>query len=243
MNDLAVLSNLTCNNLNEQFQEIARFLMGNYVIKKGNKEYAIVEIEFYYYSPDHKDFITYPRKTEAGRWFFHQSGVDLTFKSRGIEYTKEGNKKVTFKLTDNPAFGGILIRGIYDMAGDEYIFGPLKCVNLLWDEFDAFDGNKQEYPILDKVEVTLPVNLYACKRHINIKDEDKLRIKIIEWAKRLGLTLNDDDIKNYIENLFVSPYRFINLRNGEKPWSCLEIPSAARPAENETEKIDKSLPI
>lgn len=61
------------------FEEIARLLMNNFVIAKGNVKYEIVEIEFYLYTPQHPDIITYPRAISAGRWYFHPSGVDLTF--------------------------------------------------------------------------------------------------------------------------------------------------------------------
>lgn len=122
-------------NPRESFVRIAEILMGKYAIKKGDKRYAIVEIEFYLYSKDHKDYITYPRTIKAGRWFFHQSGVDLTFESNEI------------------SFGGILIRGLYklfpvDNDEERYILGPQKCVNELWDNFSAIEPSVEEYPII-----------------------------------------------------------------------------------------------
>jgi len=88
--------------------------MCNHIIKKGNLEYAIVEIEFYLFTNDHQDVITYPRVADAGRWFFHQSGVDLTFQSRDIEEDKDGN----FTFEENASFGGILIRAIRPGNGE-----------------------------------------------------------------------------------------------------------------------------
>lgn len=76
-NLLSALNEVYTADIQSKFHEIAEKLMYNYIIKKGEARYAIVEIEFYYYSPYHPDIITYPRNLSAGRWFFHQSGVDL----------------------------------------------------------------------------------------------------------------------------------------------------------------------
>lgn len=75
-------------------------------IVKGSQEYYITDIEFYLYCEGHKDIITYPRKCEAGEWFFNGSGVDISFASN-VEFQ---NAKA--KLSDNSFFGGILLRGI-----------------------------------------------------------------------------------------------------------------------------------
>lgn len=114
------------------FKEIADLLMNKCIISKGEVKYEIVEIEFYLFTPSHKDIITYPRGTKAGQWFFHQSGVDLTF---------EG---------DENHFGGILIRGIREVGGlRKMIFGPIRCVDELWDVFGALDREQKEYPVIE----------------------------------------------------------------------------------------------
>lgn len=114
----------------DYFAKIAKILMNNYVIKKGeNISYEIVEIEFYLFDPGHPDVITYPRNCAAGQWFFHQSGVDLTFASTTEQ------------------FGGILIRGLRKMSDNKLFLGPQKCVNELWDKFDAFKVDSN-YPVL-----------------------------------------------------------------------------------------------
>lgn len=195
---LQQLREINIKSPQDSFPDIARNLMCNHVIKKGKKRFAIVEIEFYFYSKEHPDYITYPRKMDAGRWFFHQSGVDLTFKSKDIEYHKEKYKKETYKLKNSPVFGGILIRGLYDIQNDEYIFGPQKCVNVLWDNFDAFHISESQYPIIEKELLSTPMHFYQCPRHINIQGEDKRETKIKEWIKRLGIeNIEDINIKDY----------------------------------------------
>ena len=62
------------------FKSIAKNLLNNFAIRKGDKLYRMVEIEFYYNLTD-TAHITYKRMTEAGEWFNHDFGVDLTFKS------------------------------------------------------------------------------------------------------------------------------------------------------------------
>ena len=238
LKDLLNISNIAPENVNKTFQKIAETLMKSYVIKKGKKSYAIVEIEFYLYTPSHQDFITYPRDTKAGRWFFHQSGVDLTFKSKDIEYHKEKYKKETYKLKNFPIFGGILIRGIYDIQNDEYIFGPQRCVSVLWDNFDAFEPLGEQYPIIEKETLSTTYHLYQCPRHINIQGEVNRETKIKEWIKRLDLDNNSEiDITEYKNKFFDAPYRFFNLLNNEEPWNYSKIPAKIRPKKEETKEV------
>lgn len=245
LKNLLDFSGIEKENVNNRFQKIAETLMGNFVIQKGNKRYSIVEIEFYLYTPIHQDFITYPRIMKSGRWFFHQSGVDLTFKTEGellrIKERDKNNKEIIKLNYENCSFGGILIRGIYDIKGGEYIFGPQKCVSVLWDDFDAFGKTEKEYPILEKLESGIPNNLIECKRHINIQGEDNQRSKIKEWIKRLGKTISEQELEDYRKNMFVTPdtmrYRFFNLQKGEKPWNLTKIPANVRPKEEETIRV------
>lgn len=204
-------------------------MMKNYIIKKGEKEYAIIEIEFYLYSPSHQDFITYPRDIEAGRWFFHQSGVDLTFNTiKTEEKTNEkGEKYLDFSEC---VFGGILIRGLYDIKKKVYIFGPYNCVNELWDDFNAFDESISEYPILKKSETQNDGTIVKFKRHIKIDKEKQVK-KVYEWAERIGYNIDSkehqDVINKYKEELFTQYndnylYRFFNIIDGNNTWDAIK---------------------
>lgn len=187
----------------ESFNDIAMSLMRDHIIKKGNKRYSIMEIEFYLYTNDHKDIITYPRITKAGQWFFHQSGVDLAFESRDIELAE--SKKEAYRLGQNPLFGGILIRAIkpLDSKDANPIWGPQKVVNELWDKFDAFESDKEIYPIIvGKTIQEEPSKLYCSKRWINIP-VNKISERKAGWAKRIGL-LESNDSSDILE----CPYRY-----------------------------------
>lgn len=171
--------------------------MCNYVITTDKTLYEIIEIEFYLYTPEHRDVITYPRIIDEGRWFFHQSGVDITFRSI------------------NGIFGGILIRGLRKNSG-EYIGGPQKCVVELWHDFDAFCING--YPILKYRPAKFDSNkLWRGKRCIRIKEADRVK-QIEKWNKRVGLDENLD-VEKYINDEFnlqaTHLYRYIYLSEDE----------------------------
>lgn len=233
------IHDLNWNDAHSKFKKIAENLMCDYIIKKGEKKYAIVEIEFYLYSNNHRDYITYPREIEAGRWFFHSSGVDLTFQSKGISLKYQYGKK-QYTLQKDTFFGGILIRGLYKLdsnENDKYILGPQKCVNLLWDNFDALVPSNNEYPFIEPASNNDKIaksNLRWCKRCINIKDEKRLN-KISDWIYRLGINdITDKDKEAYKAKMFDNPdtqlYRFFNLQCGEDPCKFTKIPSTARPS-------------
>lgn len=97
---------------------MANFIFGQLKICAGGDNYTFVEIEFYYH--DDKKFdspiynCTYPRSRDAGKFFWHNSGVDICFESK----------------EDKGFFGGILIRSL--MKNDkEIITGPMRCANEL----------------------------------------------------------------------------------------------------------------
>ena len=79
-------SSSTDPEIRDAFKDIAGDLFRNYHIEKSGKSYSIANIEFYFCNPKHPDIITYPRSINAGRWFFHQSGIDLTFKSSYTQF-------------------------------------------------------------------------------------------------------------------------------------------------------------
>lgn len=232
------LINIDWDSPEKCFTSIANLLLGECVIRNGNKRYAIVEIEFYLYSKNHRDYITYPRDIEAGRWFFHQSGVDLTFKSNDISIKKDTKGKEIITLGSHPQFGGILIRGIYKLSPikeeERYIFGPQKCVNELWDDFNALVSATDEYPIIveatpkDNIKIS---NLIRCKRCININEYRIKKIK--EWSERIGVKLFDREIQDYKVEMFdnsdAQRYRFFNLQNEEDPYTFQKIPASSRP--------------
>ena len=86
------------------FGEIAHELMSNYQVRKNNKQYRFLEIEFYWHSPNQPDESVYPRQKSEGYWFLHPSGVDITLPS-----------------TTTDSYGGILIRTMQNVAHPEEV--------------------------------------------------------------------------------------------------------------------------
>ena len=190
------------NEILTEFKEVVELLMNWCSIKKGEKVYEIVEIEFYLYNSQHPDVITYPRVMEMGRWFFHPSGVDLTFHST------------------HDRFGGILIRGIRNVDDDnDQILGPQKCVNALWDNFSAFDNQYDtEYPYITSVVNPRSKEIMQCPRWISLPKGKTEVAKIKEWRERTDKNtcvpdLADEALADFVFN---SPYRFVKINSIDK---------------------------
>jgi hypothetical protein len=108
----------------EEFEAIASSLFNNFAIQTYNALYRLVEIEFYWNSPNHVDNCTYKRKyvdPKSGDWFFHYSGVDIALKNE-----------------ETGGYGGILIRSIYDINTEVFYKGPMVCAMKLFSETNAF---------------------------------------------------------------------------------------------------------
>lgn len=141
------------------FEEIADILLHKIAIRKGDKEYWIKEVEFYLYNNNHRDIITYPRVCEAGQWFFHSSGVDISFES----YVKtEQDEQGLFRpvIDEKAFFGGILIRSIYPANNSSEVSkkfkldGPYKVEWTLFDQFDAFNEVKDFPHLISRQETS-----------------------------------------------------------------------------------------
>lgn len=98
------------DKIDDSFARIANDLMNNWLLKIESKIYRITEIEFYYKSEFHNDAYTHGHEFQKvkEKWYFHGSGIDITFGT-------------------NETSGGILIRAIYNIKDDNYIYGPLNC--------------------------------------------------------------------------------------------------------------------
>ena len=97
------------------FEAIADILLYKSHIKTGHGSYRILEIVFYFKNNKHNDNVTLERTEEAGVWWLHDYGVDLSFKS----------------VESENYYGGILIRSMMPLDDNqidkEVVFGPKKC--------------------------------------------------------------------------------------------------------------------
>ena len=103
------------NDIVKTFSEIADILLFKSHIETSHGSYRILEIEFYFKNKNHEDNVTIERTEEAGMWWLHDYGVDLSFKS----------------VESENYYGGILIRTMMPLDDNqidkEVIFGPRKC--------------------------------------------------------------------------------------------------------------------
>lgn len=133
---------ITKENAVDRFTAIAYELFTNYQINLGERTFVFTDIEFYWFDEKtHKDFITYPRTQKAGDWYFNTfGGVDLCFES----HIEDGHH----------CFGGILIRGIKELATTSIYKQPRKCVDILFNHFSALsmEANFPLLPILTNIK-------------------------------------------------------------------------------------------
>lgn len=135
------------NDFVKAFEDIADIFLNKVAIRKGDKIYYIKDVEFYLYNDRHRDIITYPRVCEAGQWFFHSSGVDISFESY-VKTIDDENGLFRPVLDREAFFGGVLIRQIYPAGKSPadakkcHLDGPHKAEWELFDRFDAFNDIK-----------------------------------------------------------------------------------------------------
>lgn len=116
---------ITPATIEEDFARIANELMNSWVLTVNKTYYRITEIEFYCKSVKDDGPIKDPythghdEQLKSGTWYFHGSGIDLTFGCE--EY-----------------YGGILIRGIYNLETQDYIKGPLNSITEILSNLSSF---------------------------------------------------------------------------------------------------------
>lgn len=191
------------NGYQKTFDKIAKILLNKVAICKGEKIFYIKDIEFYLYENNHRDIVTYPRICKAGQWFFHPSGIDISFES---SVDVKSNDYGLFQpiLREDAFFGGVLIRAIYpaDKAPSDAckynLDGPHKVEWALFDCFDAFN------------ETTNFPHLIEHKHEHEIKSipnvRKNLKHKENDYRKKIETILN-----YYYEDSPVSIDEWINI--------------------------------
>ncbi|WP_155828495.1 hypothetical protein [Butyricimonas synergistica] len=127
---LKEVDSITESNADEVFGSIAKQLFRGFCIDQGGVKYRFLEIEFYYFSPVHKDLLescerpfVYARNSEkTGTFLVHSSGLDICF---------EGEVKADG--VDSRG-GGILIRSLLRIDKNDQsavVTGPWDCMDAL----------------------------------------------------------------------------------------------------------------
>lgn len=128
------------------FDEIADILKNHCIILYDDKEFRVLDFEFYYFNNNHKDISVHPRNSAALCWYINDfGGIDLNFESK-ITRVEDSTKSIItykYKLEDESFFGGVLIRQIQDLNTGKVYDGPLKVADLfrLLDATSCFQKN------------------------------------------------------------------------------------------------------
>lgn len=189
------------NGYQKTFDKIAKILLNKVAICKGEKIFYIKDIEFYLYENNHRDIVTYPRICKAGQWFFHPSGIDISFES-SVDVKSNDYELFQPILREDAFFGGVLIRAIFpaDKAPSDAckynLDGPHKVEWALFDCFDAFN------------ETTNFPHLIECEHKIEhiTKPRKNLIPKENDYRKKIETILN-----YYYEDSPVSIDEWINI--------------------------------
>ncbi len=200
-------------NIEEKFKSIANILLGEVAIEKKGRLYYMTDVEFYWYTNNHRDIITYPRNCKAGQWFFHSSGVDISFESEVKQVGEYGRMKPF--LDETAMFGGILIRGIrpaYEDKSDKdcNLNGPLKVQNYLFDMFDAF-GDLNQVPKI--VEASHKFNLEppTVRTNLLVRKSAKEKVKSIlsnNYKQEDISEMSIEELRDEFEKFMDKPYKF-----------------------------------
>ena len=140
------------NTIESTFSEIADILLLKSHIQSANGNYRLLEIEFYFKNKNHNDDVTISRTEDAGLWWLHNWGVDITFRS---------DQKSGF-------YGGILIRSIADLDDKKIISGPQNCC---WELFysSALERNRAPQIISNDERKVFGDEIGKTKRYITGK--------------------------------------------------------------------------
>lgn len=199
-------------DIKERFVQIAEVIKNNCVIKFGDKEYRILDFEFYFYNLHHRDISVHPRKSEALCWYFNDfGGIDLNFKSK---IDKEADNSLKYRLTENSYFGGILIRQIQNIEDGMVFDSPWKVAELF--RVIIATSQEQDNPIL-KMEHLDPIPFMAPQKRYNLLGcykgdiKEKAKAKADNNLRNCFIGYSDSDmneLEKQLEHFSLSEYRY-----------------------------------
>ena len=208
-----VVNNLTEEELETRFKEIAENLFNNFIIKTSYGDFRFEEIEFYFHSKNHPDYIAHPRKSEPLIWYINDfGGIDINFKSEAQKQTPN-DPWSKYCWDEESYYGGILIRQLKRISDELILDSPLKVAELFRNLGCATEGNGA-MPQLVYVE-NLPKIEYVTRKRNNLvkskTDEDhRKKLKTISsWYSNNDLS---DEVDSYKEQV-KKGYRYINITN------------------------------
>ena len=211
-----VLNDVAEEEIKEKFDKIAENLFNNFIIKTSYGDFRFEEIEFYFQSKNHPDYIAHPRKSEPLIWYINDfGGIDINFKSEAQKQTPN-DPWSKYCWDEESYYGGILIRQLKRISDELILDSPLKVAELFRNLGCATEGNGA-MPQLVYVEGLPEIKLEPKPQTRNnlVKssqtDEDyRKKLKTISsWYSDKDLS---DEVDSYKEQV-KKGYRYINITN------------------------------
>lgn len=143
--------------IEEGFKRIANDLLNNWVLKVEDALYRITELEFYYKKVEsHNDTYIHGHdlQKQKGRWYFHGSGIDLTF-------------------GDGDAHGGILIRAICKINDkqEKYCYGPLNCITEIFSNLTSIYKPEMSFCLIPAIKGMFKIENPICAPRVKLNPE------------------------------------------------------------------------
>ena len=194
----------------KRFEKIAKNLFNNFIIKTSYGDFRFEEIEFYFHSKNHPDYIAHPRKSEPLIWYINDfGGIDINFKSEAKKQIPN-NPWSKYCWDEESYYGGILIRQLKRISDEFILDSPLKVAELFRNLGCATEGNGA-MPQLVYVEDLPKIGYLTNVRNNLVKssqtDEDyRKKLKTISsWYSNIDLSDKVDSYKVQVKK----GYRYI----------------------------------
>ncbi|KAH3756716.1 hypothetical protein Pelo_11485 [Pelomyxa schiedti] len=183
----------------KEFDRIANFLFNSCTLYIGQLPHYFAELEFYFNAYAHKDTFTHGDAMQMtyGNWYFHKTGGKYrsgTFKGMDLTFGPSG------------AYGGILVRGLYDPSSKTIKDGPCVCVDyiLKMNKADSIDKFVRSHGTF----VTLQPGEDCTKRALWLAAHpDAPRNAKLIKSPRVGLSLKNSTQNK--ESYIMRPYRYV----------------------------------
>ena len=209
-----VLNDVAEEEIKDKFDKIAKNLFNNFIIKTSYGDFRFEEIEFYFHSKNHPDYIAHPRKSEPLIWYINDfGGIDINFKSEAQKQTP--NDPWSKYCWDKESYyGGILIRQLKRISDELILDSPLKVAELFRNLGCATEGNGA-MPQLVYVEGLPEIKYLTDVRNNLVKSEAeedyRKKLKTISsWYSNIDhLSDEVDSYKDQVEK----EYRYTNITN------------------------------
>jgi len=184
------------------FRRIAELLINGTTLHVAGHRYRFTELEIYFHGFQHLDPFTHGNaiQKQLGAWYFHRSGT---------RYRSGTYKGLDIAFGNSDAFGGILIRGIADLAAPsavpgELIDGPCKVV----DHILAVTASSSIETLVSRFDTTIEHRTGRLPLHVEL-DVGPGRAAPIYATPRIGLTLKKAN--SPVRRRFIARhYRFLS---------------------------------